>query len=105
MKTRARYSSDFKANLLKRFERSSQTADDFAQAHGVKPTTFKSWLYRTPASAQPDLKLIPLEPVETPVRTSEDSIEIILGDQLYVTLPTSIEPDFLAQVLLHIADR
>ena len=85
------YTTEEKQNLVAMFKNGSQTITAFAQANGINPLTFRSWLYvKTETTGFVKIK--------TPVRITEKNIKI-QKDGIEIQLPVNTEFHELQNIL------
>ena len=84
------YTTEEKQNLVAMFKNETQTSA-FAQANGINPLTFRSWLYvKTETTGFVKIK--------TPVRITEKNIKI-QKDGIEILLPVNTEFHELQNIL------
>ena len=84
------YTTEEKQNLVAMFKNETQTSA-FAQANGINPLTFRSWLYvKTETTGFVKIK--------TPVRITEKNIKI-QKDGIEIQLPVNTEFHELQNIL------
>lgn len=91
---RTRYGVEERRLLLEKYGASGQTVPDFAQAHGIKVTTLRQWLWKHKPTPPPGFQEL-LLPVSAPAAT----VEITLGRELTIKLRGEVSARYLAQIL------
>ena len=94
---RKQYTTEEKQNLVAMFKNGTQTITAFAQANGINPVTFRSWLYvkrrqvvKTETTGFVEIK--------TPVMVTEKNIKI-QKYEIEILLPVNTEFHELQNIL------
>ena len=90
------YTTEEKQNLVAMFKNETQTSA-FAQANGINPLTFRSWLYVKKRQAV-KTETTGFVKIETPVRITEKNIKI-QKDGIEIQLPVNTEFHELQNIL------
>ena len=91
------YTTEEKQNLVAMFKSGTQTTTAFAQANGINPLTFRSWLYVKKRQAV-KTETTGFVKIETPVRITEKNIKI-QKDGIEILLPVNTEFHELQNIL------
>jgi hypothetical protein len=79
--------------IVKAFERSGESHDDFCSARGLNVGTFRTWLYklRSASTRSADITLLPVE-VTMPVapRTPSTIVVVVAGVEVRVAIGADI---------------
>ena len=96
-KMRKKYTTEEKQNLVAMFKKGTQTTTAFAQANGINPVTFRSWLYvKRRQVVKPETT--GFVEIKTPARVAEKNIKI-QKDGIEILLPVNTEFHELQNIL------
>jgi len=83
--------------IVAAFRASGVGRDEFCQKHGIRPATFRNWLYgRRKQGSTGRNSFVRVE--ATPTSVSFDGVEVVLGNGLVLRCGQLPDPSYLAQL-------
>ena len=97
--------------IVRQFERSGLTQEQYAEQRGMPVSTLRSWIYRLRDEDEEPAPLLPVRVISSPAlaaRRPEDDgavIEVALGESVRLRFPTDTPPGVIAEVVAQLRAR
>ena len=106
-----RRARDIWVQIIRQFERSSLTQEEYAEQRGIPVSTLRSWIYKLRDEGEESAPLLPVRVIASTAPTARcpddggAAIEVELGESVRLRFPTGTPPAVIAEVVAQLRAR